>query len=267
MTCIALFDSGVGGLSILPALENVIPHADIVYLADHAHSPYGSKDAQWLNSRMAELVTQIEKQHQPDIIIIACNTASTLCLDNLRALTQTPIIGVVPAIKTAAQLSERKFIGILATPVTVAGEYLQALINEFASTCHVTKVGSTELVTMAERKLCNSAIDTVKLQTLVAPFVTSQCDVVVLGCTHFPHLLTELKQCAPHIQWIDSANAIAKRCEHLLAALPTKSDAPHQANNHLTKQAYFYSTGLIDAQLTQTLYNMGFHQINSKAIP
>ena len=267
MTCIALVDSGVGGLSILPAIKTVIPHADIVYLADHAHSPYGRKDAQWLNNRMAELVTLIEEQHQPDLIVIACNTASTVCLDNLRTLTQTPVIGVVPAIKTAAQLSEKKFIGILATPATVAGEYLQALIDEFASTCHVTKVGSTELVTMAEHKLSKGVVDTVRLQTIVAPFVSSQCDVVVLGCTHFPHLLTELKQCAPHIQWIDSASAIAKRCAHLLAALSIRSDVPPQANSSPSNQTHFYSTGPIGAQLSQSLRNMGFDQINSMAIP
>lgn len=259
MPRIALFDSGVGGLSILPAIEHSIPHTQVIYLADHKAAPYGNKSPLWLNTHIIELINDLEKHHKLDIIIIACNTASTICLDSLRAITSTPIIGVVPAVKTAAQLSQNQSIGILATPATIDGQYLQNLITNFAPQYTVTKVGSTELVTMAEQKLSGRAIDREILRRIILPFIDARCDTVVLGCTHFPHLLEELTTLAPQIQWIDSANAIAKRCTSVLKAL-NLLPLSTQTLPAIEHQSIFYSTARIHLDLKVTLETMGFKQ-------
>lgn len=264
MSCIALFDSGVGGLSILPAIKQNIPNTDIIYLADHHAAPYGNKDPKWLNTRILELVSQLDKRHNLDAIIIACNTASTICLEGLRTTINTPIIGVVPAVKTAAHLSVNQSIGILATPSTINGTYLQSLINDFASQCNVTKVGSTELVTMAEKKLSQQPINYDTLHTIISPFIEARCDVVVLGCTHFPHLIEELTKLAPHIRWIDSADAIAKRCVNVL----TDSHAlvaNQNVTSKLTGKSIFYSTAPINVNLKESIESIGFKQTQTFA--
>ncbi len=264
LTCIALFDSGVGGLSLLPAIKNAVPHCDIVYLADHAHSPYGNKDLQWLNQRMEYLVTELQKQHPIDVVVIACNTASTVCLNTLRQTTNIPVVGVVPAIKTAAQLSNNNAIGILATPATIQGTYLKGLIEEFSQSDYVTQIGTTKLVEMAENKLSQQPIELSQLNRIIAPFIHAQCDVVVLGCTHFPHLIDELQQCAPHIHWIHSAHAIAKRCKTLLKNHSIDTTTDQQETLKKTSKighTKFYSTANISQPLHTTLEKMGFNDI------
>jgi glutamate racemase len=257
LPCIALFDSGVGGLSVLSAIQQHIPNADIVYFADHKSSPYGNKDPLWLNTHIVNLVRELDDHHNLDAIVIACNTASTLCLEQLRAHIKTPIIGVVPAVKTAASLSLNQSIGVLATPATIHGQYLKDLITTFASHCQVTTVGSTELVTIAENKLNKAAIDQQILADTIQPFLKAKCDYVVLGCTHFPHLREDLSALAPHINWIDSANAIAKRCASVIAnsniALQTNSSELH---------SIFYSSAQIDIGLQETLMTIGFTDIH-----
>ena len=139
---------------------------------------------------MGHLASKIK----PDVIVVACNTASTLALPTLRSLFTIPIIGVVPAIKTASALSQNKKIGLLATPGTVSREYMDNLIQEFADDCIVTRVGSTELVRLAEKKLNGLAPSSQQLKSIIQPFIHNECDQVVLGCTHFPLLHEELKE-------------------------------------------------------------------------
>lgn len=260
MSCIALFDSGIGGLSVLSAVQQHIPNADIVYFADHKSSPYGNKDPLWLNTHIVDLVSKLDNLHTLDAIVIACNTASTLCLEQLRARINTPIIGVVPAVKTAASLSRNQSIGVLATPATTNGQYLKDLITAFASHCQVTTVGSTELVAMAEHKLNKAAIDQQILSDTIQPFLKAKCDYVVLGCTHFPHLREDLNALAPHIKWIDSADAIAKRCASIMA------DANHALHTGSTGlNSIFYSSAHIDLGLQETLQKIGFTDIRPMA--
>lgn len=262
MPCIALFDSGVGGLSVLTAINQHIPDANIIYFADHQASPYGDKDPQWLNSRIIKLVSLLDRKHHPDVIVIACNTASTMCLDALRARTKTPIVGVVPAIKTAAHLSMTQSIGVLATPTTINSTYLDQLIQDFAVGCTVTKVASTELVTMAEKKLNHQPINLHELNNVIAPFIQNKCDLVVLGCTHFPHLINELIGLAPDIHWIDSGTAIARRCASVLSNIATST----HSNSIQHTPCFFYSTGHIDAGLKRTVKSMGFEQIHNISV-
>lgn len=256
MSSILIFDSGVGGLSILEHVKAKLPDAQIDYLADHAAYPYGEKKEAWLINRCQSLISTMEKNQQYQAIIIACNTASTLVLPSLRSNTETPIIGVVPAIKTASELSRNKRIGLLATPGTVSRQYMNNLISEFAPDCQTTRVGSTDMVYLAEEKLHGQTINIASLKNITQPFADKQCDFVVLGCTHFPLLKTELKQLHPQINWIDSGEAIANRVTYVL-------NQTKQPENTKTIKQRFFSTNAILNTLKPQLIEMGFTQFET----
>lgn len=256
MSSILIFDSGVGGLSILKHIKAKLPNAQIDYLADHAAYPYGEKKENWLIERCQTLIGTMEKKQHYQAIIIACNTASTLVLPSLRANTKTPIIGVVPAIKTASERSTNKRIGLLATPGTVSRQYMNDLINQFAKSCHTTRVGSTDMVYLAEDKLHGKSIDTSLLASITQPFIDAQCDYVVLGCTHFPLLKTELKQVNNHINWIDSGEAIANRTLFIL-------NQNKQSEKTEPAIQRFFSTSPIPNTLKPQLIEMGFEQLET----
>lgn len=220
MSKILIFDSGVGGISVYQSIKKQLPHADYIYLFDDDHFPYGELDESFLITRVSELIAHMYEIHKPDIVVIACNSASTLVLPTLRKLFPIPFVGVVPAIKPAALLSQNKHIGLLATPGTVEREYTKALISEYAHDCRVDLIGSTALVVEAENKLRGKGIDLSKLHLAIEPWVSNSIkpDVVILGCTHFPLLKDELKNVlGPNVDLIDSGKAIALRVESLIA--------------------------------------------------
>lgn len=259
MSSILIFDSGVGGLSILKHIKAKLPYAHIDYLADHAAYPYGEKKEDWLINRCQKLINTMVKKQDYQAIIIACNTASTLVLPSLRSNTDIPIIGVVPAIKTASKHSTNKQIGLLATPGTVSREYMNNLIEQFAQDCKVTRVGSTDMVYLAEDKLHAKSIDMQLLQDIINPFINAQCDYVVLGCTHFPLLKAELEQINSQIQWIDSGEAIANRTLHILDPLKTTDQSAP-----ITQR--FFSTLEISNALKPQLIDLGFKQFETMAL-
>lgn len=216
---VLIFDSGVGGLSILSEVQQQQPHLNLCYLMDNAAFPYGTKDDDFLTHRIIEVCMQAVTELQPDILVIACNTASTLALPQLRQQLSIPVVGVVPAIKTAAALSQNNTIGLLATPATVTRPYTDNLIKEFAPHCKVHKLGSTELVCWAENYINIGELPTnEQLYNHLQPWLDAGDFIhhVVLGCTHFPLLGAQLKQLWPSVHWIDSGNAIALRVASLL---------------------------------------------------
>lgn len=224
MSTVLVFDSGVGGLSIVDAIQASLPKVSIAYVSDNEAFPYGEKLEPVLTQRVVHVLQRAEDVVQADIIVIACNTASTIALSELRSAFNTPIIGVVPAIKPAAKLSASKTIGLLATPGTIQREYTTQLITDFARGCHVIRLGSLELVHMAEQKLKGQPICLKQLSTLLEPLNLSIIDTVVLACTHFPLLKSELKGCLPQVDhWIDSGEAIARRVDSLLKHHPPES--------------------------------------------
>lgn len=210
---IAVFDSGVGGLSVLNHLKTTLPHASFLYWSDPEYFPYGTKKEEDLIARVSALLPAHCRLHQPDILVVACNTVSTHALDKLRSLISIPIIGTVPAIKPAAQLSRSKVIGLLATEATIKSPYTDRLIAEFAAHCEWVKVGSAKLVTLAEQKIKREPVDLEVVKRELLPlFVHPDLDTVVLACTHFPHLKQEFTECSPRdMLWIDSGEAIARR--------------------------------------------------------
>lgn len=221
---VLIFDSGIGGLSINDEIKKMIPNISVTYVADNRTYPYGTLSEQALIERIIDLFPKLIERFCPEAIVIACNSASTLVLDHLREQTDIPVIGVVPAIKPAAQLTRTHTIGLLATPGTVRRAYTDRLIQEFAPHCTVTKVGSHELVHEAENKLRGQPTDSHIIKNVVSPFInTKELDVLVLGCTHFPFLKEELTQIlGTQITLLDSGEAIARRTRFILETLPSQ---------------------------------------------
>lgn len=220
-----VFDSGIGGLSVAAHIRALLPDVRLTYVADDAFRPYGNKTEAQLRARLPGLLATLEILCAPDVIVIACNTASTTALPAIRAAVNAPVVGVVPAIKPAAAGSTSKVIAVLGTPGTVARRYVQTLIDEFAGGCEVILQGSTALVDLAERKLSGQAVDPNAIKAELAPIFDGpygdRVDGVVLACTHFPMLAQELKAAAPHaVAWIDSGAAIARRVRNLLKDTP-----------------------------------------------
>lgn len=212
---VLVFDSGVGGLSIVEELITVKPNLSICFYCDNDGFPYGTKDDAWLLQRVKRLFSEVLNLISPSAIVIACNTASTIVLDMLRSQTSIPIVGVVPAIKPASALTKIGRIGLIATPATVARPYTKELIKAFASHCKLVSIGSSRLVELAETHMRGGNIDTEELAKICHDFGDknqANVDVIVLGCTHFPLLKSQLRTLLPDdVQWIDSGAAIARQ--------------------------------------------------------
>lgn len=216
-----IFDSGVGGLSVSREIRTLLPGLRQSYVADDVFRPYGEKTEAELRARLPELLATLSIMLRPDVIVIACNTASTTALPAIRAAVSVPVIGVVPAIKPAAAASRTRSIAVLGTPGTVERRYVDDLIRDFADGCHVTLQGSVNLVDMAEAKLAGEAVDPALIKAELAPMFAGQnganIDAVVLACTHFPLLRDDLKAVVTQsVQWIDSGAAIARRVRDVL---------------------------------------------------
>ena len=247
---ILVFDSGVGGLTVFREVRKARPDARFVYLADDAGFPYGNQPEAALIARIAGVIGQAIKAHAPDLIVVACNTASVIALADLRARFTVPFVGTVPAIKPACAQSASKRVAVLGTLATVSREYTRTPIREFASGCDVVLVGSPRLATFAERELSGEAVPDSDLAAEIAPcFVDTdgrRTDTVVLACTHYPLLLDRLNKLAPWpVDWIDPAPAIARRVTSLLpeargapdgaeAKMLFTSGRPHRLNTALT---------------------------------
>lgn len=236
MPNLLVFDSGVGGLSVSTEIRQLLPSLELHYLMDNAAFPYGTKDDDFLKERVLKVCTQAVSKLNPDLLVVACNTASTLALDTLRQQLNIPVVGVVPAIKVAAQLSKQPVIGLLATDATVNRSYTNKLIQDFAADCEVHRFGSAKLVQWAESWLDEPpALN--ELFEHLNPWLSSKPALthVVLGCTHFPLLKQHLSQLWPNITWVDSGAAIARRVEFLLGEQAKDTLAPlhlHWTDNH-----------------------------------
>ena len=217
---ILVFDSGLGGLTVLREIVRTRPDVRDIYVADDAYFPYGQHTEAELVARIVPLIGNLIETHRPDLAVIACNTASTLVLNHLRAAYRVPFVGTVPAIKPACANSRTKHVSVLGTLGTVTREYTRTLIRNFAQGCEVVLVGSANLAALTEASLNGEVISDRDILTEIAPcFVdgAARTDTVVLACTHYPLLLDRLKRLAPWpVEWIDPAPAIARRVSNLL---------------------------------------------------
>lgn len=228
---VLVFDSGVGGLSVFDAIAASGRALSVDYVADNAWLPYGLKSDADLRERVPALLARLSEQWAPAAVVVACNTASTIALDAIRAVLTIPVVGVVPPIKPAAALTKTGVIGLLATPATVRRAYTDDLIAQFAADKTVVRFGSAALVEAAERKLRGDAADPAAVGEAAAALFANGApiDVVALACTHFPLLTQELSAAAPRpCAWLDSGAAIARRLADVLGAAPGEARA-HRA--------------------------------------
>lgn len=227
---ILVFDSGLGGLTVLREVMRQRPDADIIYAADDAAFPYGRLGEQALVDRVLSVMERLVDRFHPDLVVIACNTASTLVLPALRARFAIPFVGTVPAVKSAAERTRSGLISVLATPGTVARDYTHDLIERYAAGCEVILVGAGNLAALAEAVLKGEPADDAMIAAEIAPCFIARdgrrTDVVTLACTHYPLLLPRLQRLAPWpVEWIDPAPAIARRTEQLLGPAQPRPEA------------------------------------------
>jgi glutamate racemase len=255
---ILLFDSGLGGLTVFREIARVRPDARFVYVADDALFPYGAVEEHVLIARVVALMDGLIAEHWPDLVVIACNTASVQVLPALRARFTVPFVGTVPAIKPACAASLSKRVSVLGTEAAVAREYTHALVRSFATDCEVTLVGSALLATLAERHLAGNAVDDDTIRAEIAPcFVdgAQRTDTVVLACTHYPLLIESFERLAPWaVRWVDPAPAIARRVVELVGPA-------EPGGNPLPAQAFFTSGRAPSAALTDALVRFGLKEI------
>lgn len=219
---ILFFDSGMGGLSVLAPTARLLPQAPLVYVADSAGFPYGTRSEAEIAARVPALLGRLAERYDPRLIVIACNTASTIALQHVRAALDIPIVGTVPAIKPAALLSKTRVIGVLGTQATVRQPYVDDLAARFAGDCIVLRHGSADLVAMAEASLGGTAPDPTRLAAVLDGLLGQdggdRLDVIVNACTHFPLLEAELAAAAPRpLAFVDGGAGIARRVASLTA--------------------------------------------------
>jgi glutamate racemase len=218
---ILIFDSGLGGLTVAREVMAARADAPTVYLADDAIFPYGDMPEAQLIERVVTVVGEAIAAHQPGLVVIACNTASTLALAELRRRFAVPFVGTVPAIKPACAQSATKRVAVLGTQATVSREYTRALIREFAQGCDVDLVGSSRLAAFAEAELNGIPVADDDILREIAPCFVERdgrrTDIVVLACTHYPLLAARLAKIQPWpVNWLDPAPAIARRVVGLI---------------------------------------------------
>jgi glutamate racemase len=252
-----VFDSGLGGLTVFREVAKARPDAHFVYAADDAFFPYGRHSEPELIERVLAVMAGLIANHRPDLVIVACNTASTLVLPQLRKRFAVPFIGTVPAIKPACAGSISKLVSVLGTEATVKREYTRALIRDFSGGCALTLIGSLRLAELAEAELRREPVADADIAREIAPcFVEAdgaRTDTVVLACTHYPLLLDRLHRLAPWpVKFVDPAPAIARRVVELLG----KAESPVSVL-HLRARAIFTTGRTPPPQLAATLAAFG----------
>ena len=257
MTRALVFDSGVGGLTIADELRKAAPDWIVDYAADSGFFPYGVKADAELRERLPGLCATLVDVAKPDVLVIACNTASTLSIDDIRAQVKVPVVGTVPAIKPAAEQTKTGVIGILATPGTVRRAYLDELERQFAAGKTVIRRGTAGLVDMAERAVRGQPIDQEQVAYAVRPMFDPpdgpRIDIVVLACTHFPLIRDAIAAaCPPGVRLIDTGEAVARQ------AIRVAPKTPRPAGNPI---AYVTGGAANKAAMTPAFTRFGYDTI------
>lgn len=229
-----LFDSGVGGLSVLRKVRERLPHAPVIYVADNAGLPYGAKSEAQIAARVSGLLGRLTERLKPRLVCIACNTASTIALASVREVLEVPIVGTVPAIKPASAMTRTGAIGLLGTAATIRQGYVDRLEAEFAADKHLLRHGAPELVAAAEAKLRGQAVDPAVFERAARALREQphgdSIDTVVLACTHFPLVQQELAQAfGPGVAFIDGSDGIARRIDSLTRQQQWRKTGPDRA--------------------------------------
>lgn len=256
---VLIFDSGLGGLTVLREARYLLPYERLLYVADDAAFPIGRWPEDKLLARLLDLFAKLIDQHDPKAVVIACNTAFTLAGEALRsAFPNVPFVGTVPAIKPAAEQTSSGLISVLATPGTVRRAYTRSLIESFAAKCHVRLVGSDNLAELAEQHLSGGKVTDTALSAEISDCFLEddgrRTDIVVLACTHYPFLANRFRKIAPWpVDWLDPAEAIARQLVRVLG----EETALRPSN--MGDDAYFTSNPA-NAALKRLLAGFGLKQ-------
>lgn len=227
-----MFDSGVGGLSILKEIHKLLPKEDFMFIADQVHVPYGEKSSTQL-CRLSYNISDFLLKNNVKLIVVACNTATCHTIDFLRKEFKVPFVGTVPAIKTAAEKTVKKCIGVISTPATSESDYLANLITSHTRGVEVINISCAGLENVVEKGDINSKEVGSLLKKYLAPIKRAGADVIVLGCTHYPFLERKIRaSVGPRVKILDSGKAIAKRTQQLL-------EDSHSLSNQGGRTRYF----------------------------
>ena len=215
---IGVFDSGVGGLSVLRAIHHLLPGQPVIYLADQAHVPYGPRPLEEVRSFTFTITRHLLAQGAA-LIVVACNTASAAALHELRqAFPQTPFVGMEPAVKPAAEQTRSGIVGVLATPATFQGALYASVVERFANGVQIMKDTCPGLVAQIEDGKLAGAETRAILEKALRPMLAAGIDTIVLGCTHYPFVIPLISEiCGPGVRVIDPAPAIARQTARLLS--------------------------------------------------
>jgi glutamate racemase len=260
---IIVFDSGLGGLTVFREVVKARPDARYVYVADDAFFPYGRHDEAALIARLVPLMGELIAAYRPDLVVIACNTASTLVLTHLRAAYSVPFVGTVPAIKPACASSQTRLVSVLGTEATVAREYTRGLIRDFGQGCEIALIGSARLAGLAEAALRAEPVEDAAIVDEIATCFVERgerrTDTVVLACTHYPLLYERLDRLSPWpVAWIDPAPAIARRVTQLLGP----AGAEHASERRGRDRMVFTSATAPAPDLTVALARFGLRLLD-----
>ena len=263
---ILLLDSGIGGLTVLRELRSARPDAAYVYAADDAAFPYGDWAEEPLMRRVEQVTAELVARHAPDLVVVACNTISTLVLPVLRARFGLPFVGTVPAVKPAVSLSKSGRVTVLATPGTVRRDYTRELVATYAGGCAVDLVGSTRLAAMAEAELAGTPVSDEALAAEIAPCFANRdgrrTDTIVLACTHYPWLTARMERLAPWpVTFLDPAPAVARRVVQILG------EAPEGAPPGPGGRAVFTGEGRLGEHLKTALAAFGLGEVETNVFP
>ena len=256
---VLVFDSGMGGLTIAREIRALAPQLRVNYAADTGFFPYGEKSDIDLRERLPKVAKALVEAVQPDVFVIACNTASTLALPQVRAVLDIPVVGTVPAIKPAVAVSRTKTIGLLATPGTIRRAYTAELVRKFAADAKIIMHGSVELVHMAESLAAGEPVSLSAFREVQAPLFAADSaqamDTIVLACTHFPLVRGELAATVPRpINFVDSGEAIARQT---LRVLPERASSQQEAAGVLVTSAV-----ATNDRLVEVCRRFGFSQLH-----
>lgn len=256
---IGVFDSGVGGLSVVRELISRLPDESILYIADQANVPYGNRNLIEVR-QISEKIVRFLIQSGAKTIVVACNTASAAALYYLReTFPDTPFVGMEPAVKPAAEQTQSGTVGVLATPATFQGKLYESVVNRFASGVNVIQQTCPGLVEQIETGLINSDETHALLSAALQPLIEKNIDTLVLGCTHFPFVIPVIKKITgKDVTVIDPSPAVARQTERILAVHNLQSS--FNAANQSPPRIILYTTGDMGSfeRISRSLLNVSY---------
>ncbi len=238
MKPIGIFDSGVGGLGITKAIADLLPHENIVYVADNKNLPFGEKTLKQLEIITEKIVSYLIKEHNVKLVVAACNTATVATIASLRSKFSIPLVGVVPVIKPMCEQTKTKCVALLSTPMTTNSRYIQNLIEKFGNGVQVLKVGCPGLADKVDAGQVGTHDMDGYLKNLLMPVLEHPIDVIGLGCTQYPFVRDQIQAIVgPSIKILDSNEPVARQVKRVLETMP------HGIAQKLDKTEYrFYVT-------------------------